>query len=79
LRKQAEKLRDGACGDFKGFAMDPKQMEELKRQMDEFRKNFKAEDFKGFAMDPKQMEELKRQMEEWQKNFKPQPLQTAPY
>ena len=43
LRKQAEKLRDGVCGDFKGFAMDPKQMEELKRQIEEWQKNFKPQ------------------------------------
>ncbi len=75
--QQAEKLRDGSsCGDFKGFAIDPKQMEEIKRQMDEFSKNFKVEDFK---VDPKQMEELKQQMKEWQKNFNADQLQIAPY
>jgi membrane-associated protease RseP (regulator of RpoE activity) len=77
LRKQAEKIRDSIKGEnFKGFTMDQKQMDELKRQMEEFSKNFKAEDFK---VDPKQMEELKRQMKEWQKNFKADELQTAPY
>jgi hypothetical protein len=44
-------------------------MDQIKQQMEEFRKNFKPEDFK---LDPRQMEELrqqmdqmKRQMEEW--------------
>jgi len=41
--------------------IDPQQMEQLKLQMDEFRKNFKAEDFK---IDPKQMDELRQQMEQ---------------
>jgi serine protease Do len=77
LRNQAEKLRDVCpCGDLKDFKIDPKQMEELKRQMEEFSKSFKPEDFK---VDPSQMEELKRQMDEWQKNFKPDQLQIAPY
>jgi uncharacterized membrane protein (DUF106 family) len=36
-------------------------MEQLKQQMNEFRKNFKAEDFK---IDPKQMDKLRQQMEQ---------------
>jgi hypothetical protein len=35
-------------------------MEQLKQQMEEFRKTFKAEDFK---VDPKQMEEFRQQMD----------------
>jgi hypothetical protein len=41
-------------------------MEELKRQMDEFRKNFKPDDFK---FDRKQLDELKRQMMEDMKSL----------
>ena len=37
-------------------------MDQLKQQMEEFRKNFKPEDFK---MDPRQMDELKQQMEQF--------------
>jgi hypothetical protein len=36
-------------------------MDELKQQMDEFRKDFKPEDFR---VDPKEMQELKRHLEE---------------
>ncbi len=54
---------DGKTEEFK---LDPRQVDELKRQMEEFRKNFKPENLKleQFKVDPKQMEELKRQMEE---------------
>jgi hypothetical protein len=59
LRAEAEKLR-------KDLKIDPKQMDELKKQMAEFGKNFKAEDFK---LDEKQMKELKQQMEELRKTL----------
>ena len=41
-------------------------MDELKRQIEEFRKNFKPEDLKleQFKIDQKQIDELKRQIEE---------------
>jgi membrane-associated protease RseP (regulator of RpoE activity) len=42
-------------------AIDPEQMEQLKQQMAQFRKSFKAEDFK---IDPKQMDEFRQQMEQ---------------
>ena len=41
--------------------IDPKQMEQLKQQIEEFRKGFRVEDFK---IDPKQMDELRQQMEQ---------------
>jgi hypothetical protein len=59
LRAEAEKLREG-------LKIDPKQMDELKRQMAEFGKSFEAEDFK---LDKKQMKELKQQMEELRKTL----------
>jgi uncharacterized membrane protein (DUF106 family) len=48
------------------FKIDQKQMDELKQQMEEFRKNFKSEDFK---IDPKQMDELKKQMEQMKRQM----------
>jgi len=51
------------------FEIDKKQMDELKEQMEQFGKNFKAEDFR---FDQKQMDELKQQMEEFRKSFKPE-------
>jgi serine protease Do len=79
LRKQAEKLRDS-------LKVDPKQVDQLKQQMEHFQKGFKVEDFKvdpqlaeqlrdqlkidNFKFDQKQMDELKQQMEEFRKNFK---------
>ena len=64
----ARALRDRSLA-FKDqiLGMDQKQMDELKRQMEEFGKSFKAEDYK---IDQKQMDELKRQMEEFGKSFK---------
>ena len=57
--EQASKaLRDQLKMD--DFKVDPKQMDELKKQMDEFGKNFKAEDFK---IDPQQAEEMRKQAE----------------
>jgi len=57
------------------FKIDPKQMDELSRQMEQFGKNFKAEDFK---IDQKQMDELKQQLEQFGKNFKPEDFKIAP-
>lgn len=58
------------------FKIDQKQIDELKRQVEEFRKNFKAENLKfnpdDFKFDPKPMNQLKGQIAELQKNFKPE-------
>jgi len=78
MRKQAEQLRDSMKSE--GFQLDQKQLDEMKQQMEEWRKNFKPEDFKDFKdfkpedfkVDPKQMEELRQQMDEFRKNFKPE-------
>jgi len=51
---------------MKNFKVDPKALDEMKRQMQDFQKNFKPEDFK---VDPRQMEELKKQMEQMQKDM----------
>lgn len=42
------------------FKIDPKQMDELRQQMDQFQKNFKAEDFK---VDPALAEQMRKQAE----------------
>lgn len=62
LRKQAEQLRE----DMNAFQADPKQMKEMRQQMDEFRKNFNPNQFK---IDSKQMQELRRQMEEFRQQM----------
>jgi serine protease Do len=59
LRAQAGKMRDG-------LKIDQKQLDELKKQMAEFGKNFKVEEFK---LDEKQMDELKEKMEELRKTL----------
>ena len=41
-------------------------MEEMKKQMEQFRKNFNPDAFK---IDPKQTEEMKKQMEEMRKSM----------
>jgi len=67
LRKQSEAMRDMFKDQkFPEFKVDPKAMEELQKQMGQFRQSFKADQFK---IDPKQMEELQRQMEEFRKSF----------
>jgi membrane-associated protease RseP (regulator of RpoE activity) len=40
--------------------------DQLKRQMEEFRKNFRPEDFK---IDPRQMEEFRQHMKQWKRNL----------
>lgn len=51
----SEAMRD------KGLSLDPKLLEEMKRGMEQFQKNFKPEDLK---IDPKKMDELRKQMED---------------
>ncbi|MGD0891773.1 MAG: PDZ domain-containing protein [Terracidiphilus sp.] len=84
LSKQAQALKDSIK--IEGFKVDPKQAEELKKQMEEFSKNFngkildvdpklaaelgKSFTIEDFKVDPKQAEELKKQMEDFSKNFK---------
>ena len=75
LRDQAEKLGDSIKA--QDFNLDQKQIDEMKQQMEEWRKNFKPEDlkdfnFEDFKVDPKQMEELQRNMEEFRRDFKPE-------
>jgi len=72
LMKQAEKWRDSVkAGDFPELKIDPKQMEELRQQMEQFRQSFNPDQLK---IDPRQMEELRHQMEEFRKSF-PQTFQ----
>jgi membrane-associated protease RseP (regulator of RpoE activity) len=60
----AEAVRDSLGSvDLK---IDQKQMDALKQQMEQLRKNFKMDDFK---LDQKQMDELKQQMKELQKTL----------
>jgi serine protease Do len=75
MRDQAEKLRDSMKA--QDFMLDQKQLDEMKRQMEEWQKNFKPEDlknfnFEDFKADPKQMEELQQKMDEFRRNFKPE-------
>jgi serine protease Do len=75
LRDQAEKMRDSMKAD--DFKLDQKQLDEMKQQMEEWRKNFKPEDlksfnFEDFKVDPKQMEELRQKMDEFRQDFKPE-------
>jgi hypothetical protein len=49
--------------------------ETLRRQMEQFRQDFKAEDFK---VDPKQMDELRKDMEQFRQNFKPEDFKVDP-
>ncbi|MFZ0743104.1 MAG: PDZ domain-containing protein [Terracidiphilus sp.] len=66
MREQAQALADR----FKtqGSQIEQKQLDELKKQMEQMRENFKPEDFnfQDFKLDPKQMNEFKQRMEEMQ-------------
>lgn len=59
LRHQAEEFSRGF--DSTDFRIDQKQLDQLKKQMEQFRQSFK--------IDPKQMQELNRQMEELRKSM----------
>ncbi len=61
----ASTLRDQPKMD--DFKVDPKQMHEMKQQMDQFQKNFKAEDFK---IDPQQAEQFRNQAEDLRDQLK---------
>lgn len=72
LEQQAQKLRDSLkAGVFPELKVDPKAVEELRKQMEQFGQSFNPDQFK---IDQKQMEELQRQMEELRKTF-PQDFQ----
>lgn len=74
MRKQAEQLRDS----MKGFQFDQKKLDELKNQMDDWKKNFNTDQFK---IDQKQLDELKKQMNEmdqWKQDIKPEMLELDP-
>jgi membrane-associated protease RseP (regulator of RpoE activity) len=67
FQHQAEKWRnDFKAGDFPDFKIDPKQMDELRKEMEQFSQGFNLDQFK---MTPKQMEEFRRQMDEFRKSF----------
>jgi hypothetical protein len=54
-------------------------MDEMKQQMDQFQRNFKAEDFaKDFKVDPKQAEELRRQAEALRDQLKMEDFKVDP-
>ncbi|HEV2484626.1 MAG TPA: PDZ domain-containing protein [Terracidiphilus sp.] len=57
------------------FKIDPKQMEQLRKQMYEFSKNFTLQDF---TLDPKQMEQVRQQMDEFRKNFNSEDFKIDP-
>jgi hypothetical protein len=61
FRKLAEQAAKGFPDQLKdqNFRFDPKQMDELKRQMEQFRHDFKPEDFKFDQKQLEQMEEPK--------------------
>lgn len=73
LQKQFDQL--GQAFKVHPFTMpevkiDPSQMEELQKQMENFGSNFSIE---RFRIDPKEMEELNRQMQEWRKSLPQMP------
>ena len=63
LLDQTQQLKD----QMKQFQVSPEQGEELRKQAEALRDQFKGQDFK---IDPKQMDDLKQQMDQFQQNFK---------
>lgn len=62
FRREAEQLRDSLkASGFPDLKIDPKQMQELQRQMEEFRKQFPQQ----FQFDRHQLDELQRQLEQF--------------
>ncbi|MGP8268828.1 MAG: PDZ domain-containing protein [Terracidiphilus sp.] len=59
LREQMDELGDSF--NVEEFRIDPQQMDELRKQMEQMKRQFKV--------DPKQMEELRQQMEQWKRQM----------
>ncbi|MGD0732384.1 MAG: PDZ domain-containing protein [Terracidiphilus sp.] len=57
------------------IVISPKQMEQLRKQMEKLREGIAV---KPFVMDQKQLDQLKRQMEEFRKTFKPEDFKIDP-
>jgi membrane-associated protease RseP (regulator of RpoE activity) len=70
----AKALKDQIRGMVDG-EIDAKAAEELRKQAEEFSRNFKGDDFK---IDQKQIDELKHQMEQFREDLKPEDLEIAP-
>jgi hypothetical protein len=66
-RRCAKKLRDGLKSE--NFKLDQKQLNDLKQQMDAFRKSFKSFKPEDFKLDQKQMDELKQQMDQMKRQM----------
>jgi serine protease Do len=62
LRHEAERLR--AC--MKNFRPDPQQMERLRRQMEEFRRDFPSQEFR---LSGRQLQELQQQMQQFREQM----------
>jgi membrane-associated protease RseP (regulator of RpoE activity) len=62
MREQAEALKEqlGALGQVGAMNIDPKQMDQLKQQMEQFGQDFKPENFK---FDENQFNQMKNQMQ----------------
>jgi len=76
LRDQAQALAEPMkAGDMEQFKMSGEQTEELRRQAEKMRDEWKAN---SFQFDRKQMDELKQQMDEFRKDFKPEDFRVDP-
>jgi len=76
LRDQAQALAEQMkAGHMEEFKMSPEQSEELRRQAEKMRVEWKAN---SFQFDRKQMDELKQQMDKFQKDFKPEDFMADP-
>lgn len=78
LSRQAQALRDQLGS--QNLQLDPKQVQDLQREMERFRQDFPVQDLKAqdFQFDQKQLQNLQRQMEEFRQNFNPGDLRIDP-
>ena len=75
MRKQAEGFQEQFKNGFPELKFDQKQLDEFKKQMDEWKDSFGSSPFK---FDQKQLDEWKKQMDEWQDKFQPQIIDLDP-
>jgi len=89
LRQQAEQLRrqmdefshqfnlkDFQLDPNKDLQLDPSQLQDLQKQMEQFRKEFNNN---AFQFTPEQMEDMQKRLDQFKKDLQPQAPQVAPY
>jgi hypothetical protein len=89
MRQQAEQLRrqmdefshqfnlkDFQLDPNKDLQLDPSQLQDLQKQMEQFREEFNNN---AFQFTPEQMEDMQKRLDQFKKDLQPQAPQVAPY